>query len=116
MNASVIYHATSDDLQSIYQASVEGGEDRTVIQGKDFSNQEIALSTLQCTDFVNTDFTNTVIKGCDLRGAAFDKAVLDHTRFIDCCVGDCSFPEQALVPGNKMLEFDNCRFNVVGTA
>lgn len=116
MDDFISSRVTAQDLEHIYLNSVEAGEGRTLVVGRDLSNQMIELPALQCTDFIRTDLTNTVLKGCDLRGAAFDKAVLNHTRLIDCCVGDCSFPEQALVPGNKMLEFDNCHFNVVGTA
>lgn len=105
---------TGKDLENIYLASVEAGEARTRVVNKNLSNQLIELHTLQCTDFIGSDLTNTVLKGCDLRGAAFDQAILFHTRLIDCCVGACSFPEQALVPGNEMIEFEACKWQVLG--
>jgi len=111
---SIPNRTTEEELQHIYRASVEEGELRTLVVGKDLSNQAIELPLLRCTDFVETDLTNAVLKGCDLRGAAFDRATLSHTRLVDCCVGGCTFPAQALVPGNEMLSFEGCSWNIVG--
>ena len=84
---------TVQEIQNLYELSLERGESRTDFSGLDFSNIHVKGIDLRCCDFDDTNLSNTIFEDCDLRGSCFQGAKSERAKFIHCLIFDCEFPE-----------------------
>jgi len=84
------------ELLELYKWSVERGDKRSKLDGIVMSGKEIVGYDLRCVDWGDSDFSETVFDGCDLRGSDFSKAKMSGAKLIRCRIFDCKFPAESI--------------------